>query len=251
MTQALIYENVTPVSSEVHRELSVETVNFEFASKVSSVPLTAVEIPIACREYPIVFAGDDKGVTPMVVLGVEGNSNLYLDENMSWKADYIPAFIRRYPFVFSTSDDGQQFTLCVDSQWSGCNNDNKGQRLFTDSGEKTPYTEHMLTFLKDYQQQFATTKTFCKKLQDLDLLEAMKADMVLPNGEKHTLQGFYGVSRDRLHALDPSVLADLAKSNFLELIYLQLNSMNNLRFVINRFLPKKPEDIAQEEPDGS
>lgn len=251
MTQVLIYENVTPVSSGRHKDLSIESVDFEFASKVSSVPLTAVEIPIACREYPIVFAGDDKLVAPMVILGVEGNSNLYLDENMSWKADYIPAFIRRYPFVFSSSEDGKQFTLCVDNEWSGCNTDGKGQRLFSDDGEQTPYTENMLNFLKDYQQQFATTKLFCDKLQELDLLEAMQANMTLPNGEKHTLQGFFSVSRNKLHALEPSVLAELAKSNFLELIYLQMTSMNNLQYIINRFVPKKPEDVDQEEPTGS
>lgn len=251
MTQVLIYEKVTPVSSERHRDLSIETVDFKFASKVSSVPLTAVEIPIACREYPIVFAGDDKAVTPMVVLGVEGNSNLYLDENMSWKADYIPAFIRRYPFVFSTSADGKQFTLCIDNEWSGCNNDGKGQRLFSDDGTKTPYTDNMLKFLNDYQQQFATTQVFCKKLVELDLLESMQATMTLPGGGKHTLQGFYSVSRDKLQALEPSVLAELAKSNVLELIYLQMTSMNNLRYVVNRFVPKKPQDVDPEEPVGS
>ena len=243
MTQVLIYENVTVISKDQHKDLSIETVNFEFAAKVASVPLTAVEIPLASREYAIVFAGDEEKVAPMVVLGVEGNSNLYLDEAHSWKADYIPAFIRRYPFVFSSSADGKQFALCVDEQWSGCNTEGRGQRVFSDDGEQTDYTKHVMNFLKDYQQQFATTEMFCKQLKELDLLEMMQASVTLPGGEQRSLRGFYSVSRKKLQKLDASKLAELAKTNALELAYLQMTSLNNLRYIVNRFVPKKPSDV--------
>ena len=78
MAQMLFYENVVPVSSERHKNLSIERVDFEFAANVNSVPLTAVEVPLAAREYTIVFAGGDEAVTPVVVLGIEGTKNQYL-----------------------------------------------------------------------------------------------------------------------------------------------------------------------------
>ena len=250
MTQILIYENVTPVSSANHKDLSIELKNFDFASKVSAVPLTAVEIPLASREYAIVFAGDEKAVSPMVVLGVEGETNLFLDEDKSWKADYLPAFIRRYPFVFSRSEDGKKFALCVDEKWSGCNREGKGERLFTEAGEKTAFTQKMLDFLEDYQRQFALTQQFAKTLLDLGVLEMMQANVTLPSGDKRTLRGFYGVSRKKLMALDDAKLAELAKSNVLELAYLQMASMNNLRYIVNRFVPKNPKDVEPKEPNG-
>jgi hypothetical protein len=246
MTQMLFYENVVPVSSQRHRDLSVERVDFGFASKVNSVPLTAIEMPLAAREYTIVFAGSDDAVTPVVVLGVADAQNLYLDENKAWKADYLPAFVRRYPFVFAQNEDAKQFTLCIDETWSGCNREGRGQRLFDDQGAQTPYLQNMLKFLGDYQTQFVRTQAYCKKLKDLNLLEPMQAQIVLPGGEKRSLGGFLGATRARIKSLTSEKLTELAKSDELELTYLQMASLNNLGSVVNRAVPKKATDLEEE-----
>ena len=86
--------------------------NYGFSSDANSVPLMAVEFPQAAAEYAIVFAGSDDEVLPAVILGVRANQNLFLSDASAWGAKYIPAFVRRYPFVFSRS--GDQFLLCVD-----------------------------------------------------------------------------------------------------------------------------------------
>ncbi len=41
---------------------------------------------------------------PAVLLGIRDQENLYVDDNGAWNAKYIPAFVRRYPFVFSSQD---------------------------------------------------------------------------------------------------------------------------------------------------
>lgn len=245
MTQMLFYENVVPVSSQRHRDLSIERVDFGFAAKVNSVPLTAIEMPLAAREYTIVFAGNDEAVTPVVVLGVADSQNLYLDDNKAWKADYIPAFVRRYPFVFSQNPDASQFTLCLDENWSGCNREGRGQRLFDDQGNQTPYLQNMLKFLSDYQTQFVRTQAYCKKLKELALLEPMQAQIVLPGGEKRSLGGFLGATRAKIKGLNAEKLAELAKTDELELTYLQMASLNNLGSVVNRAVPKKATDVQE------
>jgi hypothetical protein len=243
MTQMLFYDKVVPVSPTQHGNLCIERVDFGFAAKVNSVPLMAVEIPLAAREYTIVFAGTEQAVTPVVVLGFADAQNLYLDENKAWKADYIPAFVRRYPFVFAQNEDASQFTLCVDEDWAGCNREGRGQRLFDDQGGQTEYLQNMLKFLSDYQNQFLRTQAFCKKLQDLNLLEPMQAQITLPGGEKRALGGFLGASRARVKTLGADKLAELAKSDELELAYLQMASLNNLGSVVNRAAPKKASDV--------
>jgi hypothetical protein len=245
MTQMLFYENVVPVSSQRHRDLSIERVDFGFAATVNSVPLTAIEMPLAAREYTIVFAGNEEAVAPVVVLGVADAQNLYLDENKAWKADYIPAFVRRYPFVFAQDKEGTQFTLCIDETWSGCNRAGKGQRLFDDQGNQTTYLQNMLKFLSDYQTQFVRTQAYCKKLKELNLLEPMQAQIVLPGGEKRSLAGFLGATRPKIKALAPEKLAELAKTDELELTYLQMASLNNLGQVVNRAVPKKAADVKE------
>jgi hypothetical protein len=243
MTQMLFYDKVVPVSPTQHGNLCIERVDFSFAAKVNSVPLMAVEIPLAAREYTIVFAGTEEAVTPVVVLGFADAQNLYLDENKAWKADYIPAFVRRYPFVFAQNEDATQFTLCVDEDWVGCNREGRGQRLFDGQGGQTEYLQNMLKFLSDYQNQFIRTQAFCKKLKDLNLLEPMQAQITLPGGEKRALGGFLGASRARVKTLGADKLAELVKSDELELAYLQMASLNNLGSVVNRATPKKPSDV--------
>ena len=234
MAQMLFYENVAPISAEKHKNLSVEVADFSFASEVNSVPLMAVEIPQAAREYTIVFAGVEESVVPVVVLGIEGKKNLYLKDDGQWSADYIPAFVRRYPFVFAQSPDKKTFTLCLDENWKGCNEEGRGQKLFNEKGEKTEYIDNLLKFLEDYQRQFAVTQTFARRLKELNILEPMKADFTLAGGEKKSLQGFLGVNRQKLSEVPAEKIQEMMKSNELELIYSHLISMNNLSLMARR-----------------
>ena len=234
-TQLLIYETAVPVSSSRHGKHSVEVgKGFAFSRKVNSVPLMAVEFPQAAAEYPVVFAQSGDAVVPVVILGARQNENLYLADDDSWRADYLPAFIRRYPFVFSPSDDGQTFTLCVDEAFPGLNTEGRGQALFNEDGKHTEYVDTVLKFLQEYRLQFMRTEAFCKKLKELDLLEPMQAQFTLPSGEKMSLTGFLAVDRKRLKALAAETLHELAASDGLELIYLHLQSLRNFNAIKNR-----------------
>ena len=229
----LFYESAVPVSVTQHRDLAIEPVKYGFAATVNAVPLTCVEFPLAAREYTVVFAGENE-VVPVALLGIKDAENLYVNDEGDWSADYVPAFVRRYPFVFSTGANPSQLTLCVDEKWGGCNRENRGQRLFDDQGERTPYLNQMLKFLEEFQVHFTRTQTFCKKLLELDLLEPMKADISFPDGGTRSLVGFRAVSRAKLKALSAEKLAELCKSDELELIYDHLLSMNNFSLIINR-----------------
>ncbi len=239
-TQALFYENVSPVSSQRHRDWCVESaVGYEFARDVISVPLTTVEMASAAREYTIVFAGSADDVLPIVILGVEGKRNVYVTDEGGWDAQYIPAFVRRYPFVFSQSEDGKRFTLCIDESWSGCNQEGRGERLFDEQGEGTPYFQKTLGFVKEYQRQFQRTQDYCRKLKEHELLHTMTLKFTLPGDEEKTLGGFMAVNREKLKALPPETLADLAKTDELELTYTHLQSMNNFSLMLERIASRR------------
>src|SRR5262249_27164470 len=85
---------------------------------------------------------------------------------------YIPAFVRRYPFVFFSRDDSKTFTLCIDEAFPGFNQSGRGERLFGDDGKPTPYVENVVKFLGQYQREFQRTHAFCRNLKDLTLLSA-------------------------------------------------------------------------------
>jgi hypothetical protein len=227
MAQMLFYKNVVPISKERHKDYCIEAVDFKFAAEVNSVPLTAIEMVHAFGQYTMVFAGNDESVAPVAILGIDGQKNVYVDDEGKWDAKYIPAFVRRYPFVFSQSEDKKTFTLCIDEGWEGCNSEGRGQRLFDDKGEKSDYLSGILKFLEEYQAHFVRTQAYCAKLKKLDLLEPMKADFTLPDGTKKTLGGFLAVSRDRLKKLSAEKLHELANTDELELTYAHLLSLKN------------------------
>ncbi len=233
--QLLIYETVIPLSVARHRGCAVEMArNYGFSSKTNSVPLMAVEFPNAASEYAIVFAGTKENVMPAVILGVRDGENLFLSEDAKWDAKYIPAFVRRYPFVFSTSADGARFVLCIDEAYSGFNREGRGQKFFGDDDKPTQYVENILKFLQEYQAQFNRTQAFCRKVQELDLLEPMQAQVEMATGEKLSLTGFLAVNREKLKALSGEKLAELAKTDELELLYLHLQSMRNFQALPSR-----------------
>lgn len=244
-TQLLIYETAVPVSSGRHGKASVEVgAHYAFTRHVNSIPLMAVEFPQAAVEYAIVFAANGDTVVPVVILGARQNENLYLSSAAEWKAGYIPAFVRRYPFVFSTTEEGQGFTLCVDEAFQGLNYLGKGKALFDADGKPTPYVDNVLKFLQEYRSQFLRTEAFCKKLKELDILESMQAQFTLGDGEKMSLGGFMVVNRAKLKALADDKLSELVRSDEMELIHLHLNSMRNFNDLKDKLVLSQPKPVA-------
>lgn len=234
-TQLLFYETAVPVNSERHREWSIKKgADYSFTKHVNAVPLTAVEFGKAAAEYAIVFTKAGESVMPAVILGVQQKQNLYLNPDGSWQAKYVPAFIRRYPFVFSRTNNAKTFTLCLDEAFTGCHQDGLGERLFDAEGTRTEYLSNVLNFQKEYQGQFQITENFCKKLTELDLLEPMRAQLTLQSGQQIGLAGFMAINRDRLKKLDGDKLAELVKTNELELMYIHLQSMGHLSLLGER-----------------
>lgn len=236
--QLLIYESAVPVSAARHRNVSLEPAgHYAFSAGINAVPLMAVEFLHAAAEYVIVFTDNgEEGVLPAVVLGVRNDQNLYLSSDRQWQAKYVPAFIRRYPFVFSRSDDGKSFTLCIDESHPGVNREGRGDRMFGDDGKPSPYVERVLKFLQDYQAQFERTRSFGRRIKELGLLEPMQAQVTTPQGQKLSLSGFLGVRREKLRALSGDALASLARTDELELLYLQMHSMRNFEDVKDRLV---------------
>jgi hypothetical protein len=187
-----------------------------------------------------------------VILGLGGTENLFLAPDFSWAGKYVPAFIRRYPFVFSRVDD--RFLLCVDEEYAGFNREGRGQNFFTPEGELAPFVQTVLAFVQEYQAQFTRTQMFCAKVEKLGILEPMQAQVTVDGVMQNMLGGFQAVSREKLKALPGDTLAELAATDELELIYLHLQSMRNFEALRDRMVTSRqrtrPVDEPQTEPEA-
>lgn len=235
--QLMIYNNIQPLSQK-HAQWAVNVENYEFISHLNAVPLLATEIPFASSDFPIIFSATatEGEYLPLAVMGLKDNQNLLLDEKNMLNSRYVPAFVRRYPFVLGSSGDSDVMTLCVDEDSKAVVKDGSvGSRLFTDSGEQTDHLKEVVEFLKDYQYRADLTRIFVNRLHELGLLEPMSADITFNTKEpsKLNLSGFYVINREKFKTISDADALDLFKRDGLELIYAHFQSINNFNRLID------------------
>lgn len=230
MKQMLIYDTVVPVTRDKHARTALKpTGKYDFARQTNSVPLVAGEFAMTAMHYAIVFGQGGGGAIPAALLGGRDNENVFVAADGSWSVPYVPAFIRRYPFVFGADEKNETFTLMIDETFEGLNESGKGERLFDADGEQTAFLKNTMTFLSEYQGQVQATQAFARKLTDLGLLEGAEAHLPTPAEPERRLGGFLIVSREKLRALPAEKLAELNATGELELIYIHLLSLSNLQ----------------------
>jgi SapC len=229
MSTLLFYDNPIALNSETHRNLKIKPSDegLKFSGKTNSVLLAGIEFPEACKHFPIVFAKlAGQQVLPMALLGFRDLENLFVDASGKWKCEYVPAYIRRYPFILAKSDAGQQLTVCIDESYSGFGAD-EGQSLFSGDGESTDYLKTVLAFLQDYQTQLERTEVFLDTLREFDLLTDVAANINLPGGESFAIAGMMMVDERKLQTLPEAQILRLFRSGELAWVYSHLLSISN------------------------
>src|SRR5437660_3256137 len=167
MAEALFYQRPARLNSITHAKLRFSPLsNFDFASKVSAVPLIAAEFGVACRHYPIIFVESPNGMlSAQAVLSFEPERNCFLDDKGLWTAPYVPAFIRRYPFVLADiPGKPDDFDVAYDEA-SGSFDKKKGDPLFDDGGSPTKFLQEQIDFLRLFYAESKRTQEFLEVLK--------------------------------------------------------------------------------------
>lgn len=227
----LFYKNVQPLNSEKHRQLHLEPFpeDFSFARTTPMVPLAATEFFSACRHYPILFSGQDDNLLPVAILGYTEQQNQFVNDQNQWQSGaYIPAFVRRYPFILAQDKDQDQQTVCFDRQWKGFNEEGRGPTLFTETGEQSEPLQQVIRFIEALHRDMQRTQLFLQFLQQNQLLQ--KRDLQISNSQGNTfvLKDFRILDEQAFMKLaDEQVLA-FHKNGWLPWVYAHLLSLSNL-----------------------
>jgi hypothetical protein len=233
MTTMLFYENPVALNRDQHRKLKLvrQRGQLGFARVTNSVPLAASEIGEAMKDYPVVFVSGPNGQYSLAgLLGLHNNENLFIDADNNWKADtYVPAFVRRYPFVPAEDPKGQ-LTLCVDRDFTGLS-ETEGEPLFDEEGRETQLLQDAVEFLKRFHAEMQRTRTFCERLAALDLLVS-RTIQVTRDGKQETLQGLSMVDEQKLRELNDAQVLELFRNGYLALIHAHLYSLRNVERLV-------------------
>ena len=226
----LFYSQPEPLSPELHGKLGVFQSDrpFSFAKQGHAVPLTVGEFPLAALSGPIIFVGDDK--TPIAVMGLNAGDNMFVrDDGLFEPGVYIPAYIRRYPFVFAQDDAAQQMVLCIDRKADFIVEG--GEIPFFDKdGKPSDYTQRCMDFCNNFEQERQRTMAFVQILKDLDLFETKTANFTPINpdgsaGEPQMIADYFGVSEEKLNKLPTDKLVEIRDNGALGQIYAHLLSL--------------------------
>ena len=244
--QLMIYDNVVPLNRNTHREYSVkQTTSFGFAKATNTVPIVDVEFIKVALEMPILFAKTGTGVAALALVGAAQDQNAFVSADDSWNGRYVPAFFRRYPFVFAVQEDGDRLTLCLDESYEGFNTENKGERMFDSDGVETSYTKNVLRFVEEYQAVFNRSQAFCDRLVASGLLEEARIDYRFHDGTTGGVTGFMRVSVEKLRELPDAKVVELFRSGDLDLIQLHLMSMQQVEPLVAKLVPPEAAKPAK------
>ncbi|MCA3266549.1 MAG: SapC family protein [Azospirillum sp.] len=206
--------------------------DLRFARGATHVPLGMAELAFAARHYPIVFP-TAAPAGPLAILGLEPGKNLFVDAAGRWAEDhYIPAYIRRFPFVFTTATDGQ-FILCVE-ETAAALADSGDAPLFQPDGTPGKIVEEALRFSGDFHAQVTLGQAFGDALNAQNLLFENRAQAKLPGGRDFTLQGFRTLDAAKFDQLADDVYLDWRKKGFVAAVHCHLLSLGNWQVLANR-----------------
>jgi hypothetical protein len=232
------YKRPEPLAPDRHGKLGVKRIDkpFLFAQGTHLVPITIGEFASAGLDYPIIFGGPDN--VPLAVLGMRNGQNLFIGDDGAYEPHrYLPAFIRRYPFVFAEDKANNRFIACIDVEAPMVAEN--AETPFFNGQEPTQFTRDAVDFLSSFEQQRRETQAFVARLKELNLFDNARVTFTPQRpdgspGDPVTVAEYVAVSADKLKALPAATLAELRDSGHLPAIYVHIHSLRAWQWLLRR-----------------
>ena len=224
----LFYQGLEPLSSSVHPNFKTKGAETApFLAATHAVPITIDEFVPAQRHYPIVFSSGDNPV-PLALMGLNEGVNVFVDEDGKLLGEtYVPAYIRRYPFMLARlRPDADELSLCFDPQSGLVGDFEEGNPLF-DDGQPSETTQAILKFCEEFEMSAQRTNAFMAELKATGLLmEGEAAVQVTGNEQPFVYRGFQMVNEEKFRELRGDELRKLNQNGILQLMLAHLFSLS-------------------------
>ena len=222
-----------------HQDLRIIT---ERSARYGDDVMYAMTFPFEFRSvqahYPILFHRDAGGsFYPVALFGFRERENLFLDAS-GWHAGYVPAMIRRQPFLIgfqdakNASESGPGRVLSIDLDHPRVSRQD-GEALFQPLGGRSPYLESAANLLEAIYGGYVHCKAFVAALQEHALIESVTFEIQLGDASRNQLVGFHTIDEEKLQGLSGDTLAAFSRQGFLLPLFMILASMSNIRSLID------------------
>ncbi len=230
MTRYALLNNVE------HQDLKVITERgLQYGDQVQSCVTFPFEFRTVQSSFPILLQQDEIGALyPVALFGFQEGENLFLNES-GWQANYVPAMLRREPFLIGFQDAGQEDKrrmLSIDLDHPRISKA-EGEPLFQPLGGRTPYLENMADLLETIYRGYEHARTFMEALKEHDLTESITFEIVLKDGSSNQLLGYHGLIEEKVQALDGATLQSFNEQGFLMPMFMMLASTPNIQTLVD------------------
>ena len=249
----LFYSAIEPLNLEQHGKMKVRPItSMPELGRTHAVPLTVDEFALVQRHFPIVFSVGGQPV-PIALMGLNEGVNVFLDDN-GRSTDpnlYIPAYLRRYPFLLAKlRPDSDELSLCFDPTSGAVGDFAEGEPLF-DGDQPSAATKAILEFCEQFEAAGLRTTAFIDDLVKSDLL--LDGEVAIqPEGfeQPFVYRGFRMVDEEKVRNLRGDELRKMNQNGMLPLIYAHLFSLSQMRDVFARQMQqgKAPALVPQPAP---
>ena len=247
----LFYNAVEPLNVTQHGKMKVrKMLKMQQIANTHAIPLTVDEFTLVQRHYPIVFSIGEKPV-PIALMGLNEGVNVFIDEEGRPHDNtlYIPAYIRRYPFLLARiRPDSDELSLCFDPSAGAVGEFDEGEPLF-DGDQPSQATLAILEFCEQFEAAGQRTAAFMEDLLKSELL--MEGEVAIqPEGfeQPFVYRGFRMVDEEKLRELRGDELRKMNQSGMLPLIYAHLFSLSEMRAVFARQMQQGKAPAAAPQP---
>ncbi len=200
--------------------------NLYFSKDLNLVPITFTETALLCCEFPIVIIKGADGLMLTILTGEKSNNAL--DESGKWSGDYLPAFIRKYPFILSkVADNDDKLHIAFDME-SGCFNSPEGEPLFDSNGEPSAIIKDSMKLLESIAKEMNITSSILNRLDEYGVLDESSYTVNKEGEEPRQVGGFYIINREKISKLDDEKLLTISKNGWMQMIELHSLSLKNI-----------------------
>ncbi len=233
MAKNELLNNVTHKDLKIIQERSVQ-----HGDNIGYSAIIPLEFRQAASCYPIFFrkTNSENQFEAIALFGFAPNENLFLSDQRK-DDNYIPLSIMRIPFAIGytqNSATGQRDPVVhVDMDHPRVST-TQGEPVFLEHGGNSPYLDHINSILAELISGVTVCKRFTDILQAEDLLEPFVLKITLDNGQQIETGGFYTINEKVLRELNAEQLSRLHNQNFLELIYMSIASLANIKKLIHK-----------------
>ena len=208
--------------------------NFNFLANLPVVEVVVGEFSSAASIYPIFFVEREGAYTPVALLSLVNDQNVFVEADGSWSGYYLPAAFRRFPFTVGPAlVDGKEVpALLVEEEMLS---DTEGELLYGEEGADEAQTPvgRTVRLIAETDRHHAATRALMAELAAAGLIR--NSDLqVQVTGQPHNVTGLFGIDEKKLQELPDEEFLKLRKSGALSMAHIQLQSVGQVQRLVLR-----------------